>query len=215
VSVRALVLGAVACGGAPAEVAHTPPPPAPCPTGAVTLGGQADVDAVARCTAFDALAIRTGAVLDLAQFHVRTVGGDLVIGPSVGLATVELADLERVDGTVRVVGNNSLARLSLPRLTHAAHVVIEGNVELRLVRMPALAGVPGDLRIDRAESLAMIDAPRLATVGGRFVIASAPTLSVIEVPALGAVGAVEITRTDLGADQIRELEALVRVNSLE
>jgi hypothetical protein len=202
-----IALIAIGCGGGPAPVAVISPVVPRCDQR--VLSSQADVAAFATCPVAPALAIRTGAELDLSGLSgLREVEGDLVIGPSVGLATVELAGLERVGGTLRFVGNGSLGAVVLPRLTRAGAIEVQGNVELRMLRLPALAEIGGPLVIERTPSLALIDAGVLHTITGELVITDAPDLTAIEAAALVRIGGVRLTRTGLVPERAAALEAI-------
>ena len=195
------------CGGAPAPVVVPVAAPVAAPRcdQPAVLSSQAEVDAFAACADARGVAIRTGAALELAPLAaLRRVEGDLVIGPSVGLASVELANLETVSGTIRIVGNGSLEAVVLPRLTRAGALEVQGDVELRMLRVPALAELGGALVIERTPSLALIDAGALHTIGGELVITDAP----VEAAALVRIGGVRLTRTGLDPGRTTELEAI-------
>lgn len=205
-AVAAAVIACASCGGAPPAPVAAPVVVPRCDQD--LLSSQADVTAFATCPVAPALAIRTGAELDLTPLTLREVEGDLVIGPSVGLATVELAGLERVGGTLRLVGNGSLGSVVLPRLIRAGAVEVQGNVELRMLRLPALAEIGGALVIERTPSLALIEAGVLHTIAGELVITDAPDLTAIEAAALVRIGGVRLTRTGLVPERAAALEAI-------
>jgi hypothetical protein len=207
VLVLVLVLGLSACAGAPPATARVP---TRCPTTPVVISNQTEADAIAACRTLPGLAIRTGsAELDLAHFTLTEITGDLVLGPTVGVDHLAFPTLARVAGALRVVGNGSMTTLSLPALTTAGSIAVEGNVELRMILLPALVTVTGDLRVIRAAELALVDATALTSIAGALVLEDAPQLNVIEVPRLTHAGKVEITRTDLTADQLHTLGLLV------
>jgi hypothetical protein len=204
---RALVVVALAaCGGAPIAK-----PAATCPDGEVLLTSQEELDAFPACPLVAGLTIRTGAELDLAASglqHLHAVDGDLVIGPSIGLGSVELRELATVRGTIRVVGNGGLVTLVLPRLKRAGAISIAGDVELRAVSMPVLAEVDRDVVIDRTPELAGIDVAALQTIGGELAIVDAPALTAVEAPSLVRATRVRLERTGLDAGQTSALGAV-------
>src|SRR5688572_15615187 len=95
-ALTALAAGVAACAGAPPTSATG----ASCPTDRiVTLGTQDEVDRFAGCTSASGLVIRTGAPLRLAPLRqLESITGDLVVGPTVGLEELSLAELRTVGG---------------------------------------------------------------------------------------------------------------------
>lgn len=202
------VLVATACGGATTR----DPPSTTCPDTAVELASQDDVDGYPGCPLAHGLVIRTGVDLDLSRSrlqYLHAIDGDLLIGPSVGVHDVTLGELATVRGTIRVVGNGNLESLVLPHLTHAGAISIAGDVELRSVSLPSLAGVDHDLVIERTPELALVDVTDLQSIGGELAITDAPALVALEAPSLARAGGVRLERTGLTA----EIEAALRAVS--
>jgi hypothetical protein len=206
---RALVTVALAaCGGASST---GPRPLATCPDGEVVLTSQDEVDAFPACPLLAGLTIRSGVDLDLTASglqHLRAVDGDLVIGPSIVLGSVELRELATVRGTVRVVGNGGLVTLVLPRLTRAGAISIAADVELRALSMPVLAEVDRDVVIDRTHELAVVDLAALETIGGELAILDAPSLTAFEAASLVRAMRVRVERTGLDPERIAALQAV-------
>jgi hypothetical protein len=202
-----------ACGGAPAA---GPAAAAVCPDGPVLLSSQADVDAFPACPVIAGLTIRAGTALSFAGSgleRLHAIDGDLVIGPSIGLAAVELGELGTVRGAVRVVGNGGLESLVLPRLTRAGAISFAGNIELRHLAMPALAEVDREVVIDRTPELAVVDLTALRTIGGELAIVDAPGLAAFEAPSLVRAAGVRVIRTGLDAERIAALQAVSSAGS--
>jgi len=134
----------------------------------IELGLQADVTAFASCQRAGTVTVRTGAPLDLSPLHrLETIAGDLVIGPTVGVDTVNLSGLRTVGGTVRIADNGLLSGVFLPALERAGRVDIEHNAalatvakELAIVGHPRLTFVEAR-HLARAESLRLDDNPVL------------------------------------------------------
>jgi hypothetical protein len=172
----------------------------------VVITAQAEVVRLAGCASVASLAIRAASPLDtkpLAELHA--IGGELAIGPSVGLDEVALTGLREV-GTVRVSANGSLHGLYLPALVQANRIEVLDNVELTTLALPAVVELPGGLVVADNAGLEIIDAPSLVRVGREFVIANQPQLALVDVPKLShADGARVEANPKLPADVVDHL----------
>lgn len=179
---------------------------AKCPTDRIfVITVQEDVAAFAGCKTASGLRVQTGATIDLAPLRdLRTVSGDVVIGPTVGAEEVALDGLVSVGGGILVRGNNSLRGLFLPRLETAGHVAIDDNYELTTIAMPRLATVSGAFSVTANHDLALLGAQVLATVGGELVIEDEPSLTLVELGKLASAQAVRIANTPKLPPETRE-----------
>jgi hypothetical protein len=162
----------------------------------VVVGTQDDVSRVAGCKQLTGLAVRTGATIDLGPLaaELEMIGGDLVVGPTVGIDEVSLNALTNVGGAVRVMANPSLRGLFLPRLVEAGRIFVEGNVTLTTIALPRIATVQGAVVIDDNRALELVGAGELATIGHELVILDHPKLNLVELGKLTSVEAVRIER---------------------
>ncbi|MCE9576422.1 MAG: hypothetical protein K8W52_24955 [Deltaproteobacteria bacterium] len=160
----ALVLG---CRGVQA------PRPA-CPAGDAHVSSQADVDALAPCTAIAGdLVIRGGGPLDLRPLAGLTrIDGDLVIGPTLALSAIDgFAALRTIGGRLRIATNAEATGAWFPALERAARVELDGNF--------ALVGVY---------------APRLAAIRDALVVRDNAVLELVEIDPAAVIGAVDVAR---------------------
>jgi hypothetical protein len=159
--------------------------PASCPKGVVQLGLQEEVAKFAGCTKAAGVTIRTGATIDVTPLHeLEEITGDLAVGPTIGVDTIALNGLLRVDGTIRIVSNGSLRGLFLPRLEHVGRIEVDGNVVLTTISMPRLVDVKGSLVVTDNHGLELLSASTLTTIGGELVIVGHPKLNLLELPRL-------------------------------
>jgi hypothetical protein len=156
--------------------------------GAARVSAPEDLAALASCVSLRGLTVRSGAVLDLARLvALEAIDGDVSIGPTVGLELVELPNLRRVAGTLRIAGNGALSGVFLPRLEAAGEIEIEDNPTLTTVAMPQLARVSGRLRMSHDGDLEAVSMNALRDVG-ELALLALPKLSVLQLDRLGAVG---------------------------
>ena len=185
-------LAAVSCGGAIHPVASR------CGSDA-TISSQADVRALASCTSVRSLHIASAAPLDLAALSsLQYVGGELAVGPTVGLEALTLPGLLDV-GALHIISNSSLRSVSLSALTHAQSITIEREPALEMFAAPLLAHIDGDLRLDRVTSLSTLGLDQLASIGGTFSITGTTAFEVVALTALQRVGTVVIDEKTLPA----------------
>lgn len=195
----ALAAMAAACG-APRGAAREP---AGCPPGAITLAGPEHVARLAGCPRAAAVTIRTGAALDLGPLGaLEAIDGDLVIGPSVGLAGAAFPALRSVGGALRVVANGDLRALQLPRLERAGRVAIEANSALATLSMPRLREVGGALSISGNPDLELIDAGALEVVGAELAITDNGSLVLIEAAHLARAGSIRVENNRMLPDDV-------------
>jgi hypothetical protein len=213
---QALASGiAVAVGAcsAPANRAAPASPTAPsCPTDrAVVLASRADIARVAGCTTLAGVVIRSGAALDASALHaLATIRGDLVVGPTVGIAEVSFRELRVIGGALRVHDNGLLQGLFFPRLERAGAIDVDGNVALTTLSLPRLGSVGGPLHVTANPSLEIIDMSVLESVAQELVIAGAPQLTLIDAPQLREAAAVQLEAPRLApelADRLRATPA--------
>ncbi|HVK71848.1 MAG TPA: hypothetical protein VM734_00955 [Kofleriaceae bacterium] len=170
--------GGIACRGAASSTAPRAAAAPVCPAGPVTVFGQGDVDRLAGCAAVARLEVRTAAALDLAPLaSLARIDGDLVIGPTLGLGTLQLPALTAVGGTVRIAGNGDLAGIYLPRLATVGALTITDDVALVQITAPALVEVAGDLTLDRTPTLELVDTSAGPQVAGDLTVSGAPRLA--------------------------------------
>jgi hypothetical protein len=171
---RLLLASLIACG--PPHVFHKD---AERGCGDAVVNGREDVAAYAGCATLASLTIRTGAPLDLAPLaRLERVDGDVVVGPSVGLAELALPRLAEVRGTLRVVANGDLHAVILKKLARAGRIEIDTSNALASLVLPSLTAV-GAISITSNPELEVIDFTALATVP-ELVIAGNPKLVTIE-----------------------------------
>lgn len=185
-----------------------------CPTDRIiVIAVQEDVAAVAGCKTLSGIRVQTGATIDLKPLgELRSVSGDLIIGPTVGVEEAGFDSLASVGGGIVVHGNNSLRGLFMPRLETAGRVAIDDNYELTTIAMPRLGAVTGAFSVTANHDLELLAAPALATVGGELVIVDEPALSLVELGKLAAAQTVRIANTPKlppeAADELRKTTAI-------
>lgn len=175
----------------------------------VELGVPADVAAFASCTRASAVVVRTGAALDLSRLRqLETITGDLVIGPTVGIETLDLAGLRAVGGTVRIADNALLAGVFLPLLERAGRIEIDHDASITTISLPRLAQVSGAVVIAENHQLELVDVSSLATVGDELAIVGNPRLAHVEAHRLAHAGSLRIDDDPvLPAELVDELRA--------
>lgn len=204
-----LAIAVVACG-APARPAAPASPTAPsCPADrTVVLASRADVARVADCATLAGVVIRSGAALDVSGLHaLATIRGDLIIGPTVGIAEVSFRELRVVEGALRVHDNGLLQGLFFPRLERAAAIDVDGNVALTTLSLPRLASVGGPLHVTANPSVEVIDMSVLASIAQELVITGAPELTLVDVPQLRQVASVQLDAPRLPSELVDRLRA--------
>ena len=179
----------------------------------VVLGTQDEVAAFAGCKRASGVTIRTGATIDLAPLdQLAEIGGDLVIGPTVGFEEVAFHGLARVGGAIHVADNGSTRGLFLPRLADAGRIEIDGNVALKTISVPNHARVAGAFVVTDNRSLELLDASLLVTVGKELVLSGHPKLGLVE---LGHLAHADIIRIEadpkLPAELVEQLRAKATV----
>lgn len=157
--------------------ARTTPRPPPCPTVAVVVSSQADLDALSGCPTLAGLTIRSAAPLDLAPLAALTaVRGDLVIGPTLALERVTLPALAEVGGRLAIVSNGGVRGVVLLALTRVGALELRDGLGLTEVLIPRLATVTAAVLIVRVPALELVDASALTTIGAALTI-TAPRLA--------------------------------------
>lgn len=170
----AVTFAFTACGGAQhASSTRT------CP-GTVTIASQDEASAIATCTSFARLTIRTGMAIDLAPLAKIERVDQLVIGPTLALDHVALPALREV-GDITIQSNASVRGVFLPQLTVARNVTIAGNAQVTTVSLPRLTRVASNLRIEENGSLEVVDLSQLSTVESLQVVNN-PVLATLEMP---------------------------------
>lgn len=170
---------------------------------AVVLAVQDDVDRFAGCTRALAVAIRTGATVDVAPLReLETITGDLQIGPTVGVTTITLPALRAVGGAIRVTSNGSLRGLFLPLVERAGRVEVDHDLSLTTIALPRLAAVAESFVVTDNRELALVDASALVSVGNELVLGDDPKLVTVLAPHLTHAGAVRIERAPKLADEL-------------
>ena len=197
-----LACGLVACGGAP-HPAHL----AACPTtGPVAVASQADLIPLAGCRALPGLVVRGGAPIDLGTLAaLHQIDGDLVVGPTLALSDVNLANVVRVTGTVRITGNGSVGGVYLTSLASAAAVEVVDNASLATLSLPALATVPGHLVLQRNPDLSTVNTGALRAVGGGVMLDSVGGLTLWLGDAIAASSVTIVAPVGLPADELQRL----------
>jgi hypothetical protein len=184
--------------------------PSSCPTDrTIALTSQDEVDRLAGCEALSGITIRTGAPLQLQALRtLETLTGDLVIGPTVGLEELSLAELREVGGAIQVESNNSLRTLLLPRLERAGRIDVESNAALSTISMPRLDSVESSLVVTGNGSLELLYVSAVTRIGKDLVIANNPKLALVEAGKLTSVLEVRVEDNRmLPADQVEALRA--------
>jgi hypothetical protein len=151
----------------------------------IVLSSQTEVDTFATCTSASGVVVRGFEAVDTSGLRaLETIEGDLVIGPSTSTEDITLTELHEVGGSVRVVGNDLLRGVFLPRLVHAGRIEVDGNLSLHTVSLPSLETVDNTLTITDNKELGTIDASSLATIGQGITIAGQPRLVTLVLPVL-------------------------------
>jgi hypothetical protein len=174
-SVAAALVVLAGCGagqGAPA------PRQPPCPAGVAEVRAAADVEALRSCSRLAGLVVRSGAPLSLALLsQLQQIDGDLIVGPTLGVDSLELSALRRVGGVVRIAGNSSLAGVFLPRLEAAERVELEHNAALTGASLPALRTAQ-QLVVRHNAELEALTLSALAGLG-ELLLSDSPQLGVL------------------------------------
>jgi hypothetical protein len=171
---RLLLVSLVACG--PPQVFHKD---AERGCADAEIHGREDVAAYAGCSALASLSIQTGAALELAPLgRLERVDGDVVVGPSVGLAELALPRLAEVRGALRVVANGDLHAVILKRLARAGRIEIDTDNALTSIVLPSLT-TTNTLSITSNPELELVDVGALATLP-ELAISGNPKLVTIE-----------------------------------
>lgn len=187
----AIVLGTLGMLGACAGTAK--PARRPCPTAAIVIAGQDDVDALAGCTTAHAITIRTGVALDLVPLaSLATIIGDLRVGPSVALDELRLPGLRSVGGAIDIASNGDLHGVFLASLERAGQLAIEGNVALTTISLPRLQAVSGSLAVSRSGDLELLELSALVSVDGELAITDNARLTLLELAGLQRAGSMRI-----------------------
>jgi hypothetical protein len=174
----------------------------------VVLGAQDDVSHVAGCKQLTGLTIRTGATIDLGPLaaELESIGGDLVVGPTVGIEEVSFNALTRIGGAVRVSANPSLRGLFLPRLEQAGRIFVESNASLTTIALPRITDVLGAVVLSDNRSLELVTSGELVTIGHELVILDEPKLTLVQLGKLATVEGVRIERDPkLPAELVEQL----------
>jgi hypothetical protein len=145
--------------------------------------------ALGGCRRLAGLTLRSAAPLDLgALASLAEVDGDLVIGPTLAVASIGLPALVQVGGRFAVVANGAATGVFAPALTAVGALAITDDAALTTVSLPRLAATHGDVVIARVGALTTIDASALARVGGALTVdAPAATLWLGAAPEVGGV----------------------------
>ena len=144
-----------------------------CPRGDVLVSGQAHAEALRGCTRIDGdLTVRTGAAIDLDGLAaLEDVTGSVVIGPSIGLDTLDdFGRLRAIGGTLRLVANGDITAAFFPALERAGAVAVDSNLAMTQAMFPALREVAGGLTVRDNGALELIDLTRLARVGATLAV---------------------------------------------
>lgn len=175
-AVLALASVLAACGSS-TPTPRTPAAPR-CPTTPVRVHDQAELDALKGCATLAGLELRGAVPFDLTPLaSLTSVDGDLTIRGTFALGSVRLPALARVGGSLTVISNLELAGVYLPALAAARSVTITDAPPLLEIMLPALADVPGDLRLARLPSLELVDLSVLPAVGGGLVVEKVPHIA--------------------------------------
>lgn len=158
---------------------------------AISLRGQEDVVAAARCLTIASLDIRTGVALDLAPLaKLHVILGELRVGPTVGLVGLDLPELYSA-GTITIAGNGDLHGIALPKLASVGDLVVESNIALTTLAVPRLAKAKSISVAAHAE-LGLVELSSLATVEGELRVADNPKLTLLELGRLERAGSARI-----------------------
>ena len=188
---RSSVLAFAACG-APQQAN----PAGPACQEAHFVAAAEDVARLAACARAGSLTLRPAGRLELAPLAKLESVESLLVGPSVGFEELALPGLREVRGKLRFVGNGNLRGIylpglervgeieiegngaivnaSMPKLVATRRLIVDGNPELELIDIGALAKLDDELVITHNAKLVMIDAPPL--VAGRVQIENNATL---------------------------------------
>lgn len=174
-----------ACGHSPPK---TTPKPA-CPTAAVRIHAQRELDALRGCTTLPSIELRGAVPFDLAPLEsLTTVDGDLSVRSTFALGSVRLPALTRVTGAIQIISNLNLGGVYLPALASAGSLTITDSPPLIQIMLPALAQLDGDLTFARLPSLELVDLSVLPAVGGTFTVEGTTRLDTW-------LGPTDVTRT--------------------
>lgn len=166
------------CGHSSPRPATAPRPAARCPTTAVRIHAQRELDALRGCPTVPGLELRGAVPFDLTPLESLTaVEGDLSIRSTFALGSVRLPALTHVGGALTIVSNLDLNGVYLPALSSAASVTITDAPPLIEIMLPALARVDGDLALARLPSLELVDLTALPSVGGRITVEGASKIT--------------------------------------
>lgn len=170
--------------------------PSPLCKGNVVVASEAEVAAVAECTAIGGSLVISGETLTAIDLPLlATIGGDLTL-QSRSLQELELPALELVGGALRTNATGPLERVALPKLSAVRGSVAIGGSALASIELPALVSV-GDERDPGHEPaslhlgggmLALLRLPALERVAGEIRIFGNYHLTTIELPVLASVG---------------------------
>jgi len=175
-----VLLFALACSGAPSSTKTTSPAaPTSCPSAAVRVHAQRELDALRGCATLAGLELRGAVPFDLAPLESLTsVDGDLAVRSTFALGSLRLPALERVTGAVIVVSNLNMSGVYLPALASAGSVTITDGPPLVQIMLPALTRVDGDVTFARLPSLELVDLSTLPAVGGRLSVEGAARIEI-------------------------------------
>jgi hypothetical protein len=166
---RAAVAVVVAAG---CRHGAAPAPAPPCPGDAVVVSSQETLDALAGCQRLAGLTLRGGAPYDLAPLaSLARVDGELVIGPTLAMASIGLPALATVGGRLAIVSNGSAGGVFAPALVTVGALEVRDNASLTTLSVPRLANVAGALTLVRNDALEMVDASSLAAPLGPVQVA--------------------------------------------
>lgn len=176
---------AAGCGHAPPKTTTATPA---CPTAAIRVHAQRELDALRGCTTLPSLELRGAVPFDLAPLEtLSTIEGDLSVRSTFALGSVRLPALTRVTGHVQIISNLNLGGVYLPALTAAGSLTVTDSPPLVQIMLPALAQV-GDLTFARLPSLELVDLSVLPQVNGTFTVEGAGRLETW-------LGPTDVTRT--------------------
>src|SRR5207249_11626192 len=136
--------------------------------------------------------------------RLERVDGDVVVGPSVGLAELALPRLAEVRGVLRIVANGDLHAVILRKLARAGRVDIDTDNALASIVLPSLATTTA-ISITSNPELEVIDLTALASVPD-LVISGNPKLVTIEGTPVAAKARIENNKLlpEDVADRLRE-----------
>jgi hypothetical protein len=175
-----------ACGNPPPKA---PAAPAACPTAAIRIHAQRELDALRGCATLPGLELRGAVPFDLAPLDALvTIEGDLAVRSTFALGSVRLPALTRVSGAITIISNLNLAGVYLPALASAGSLTVTDAPPLMQIMLPALTQLDGDLTFARLPSLELVDLSTLPSVGGSFTVEGANRLETW-------LGPTDVTRT--------------------